>query len=330
MNLKRLLNSCLRLLKGSALLLLGVWTLSIYAQQDPQISQFTLNKMMYNPGFTGIDDVTSVTSLIRNQWVSLDGHPVTRTISIDAPIPTGGVGIMLNHDGIGTESILRFRLNYAFRLMFADKSSFSIGISGGFNQFKLDGSLYRAPGGTYENGTVEHNDPNVPGNVASDLTPDFDFGIYYTRNDVYGGISVTHLLEPKNQIDAVTTNYKRNIYFVTGLNRKMSELVMLRPSILFKTEFAKAQIDLNCNVVYDNDIWVGASYRGITKTNNDALVLMAGMNVTNQFIVGYSYDIHTSSIGRYSSGTHEFVLNYKILGWGIYQGAKLIYCPRFL
>lgn len=330
MHLNLYLNKCIKVVKYLSFLLLIVWNDGLFAQQDPQISQFMINKLLYNPAFTGIDDVTSVTSLIRNQWVGLDGHPVTKSISIDAPIPTGGVGLVVINDVIGTESLTKIYFNYAFRLMYEDRSSLSFGASGGINQFSLDGSIYRSPGGIYENGTIEHNDGKIPNGIVSDNVLDFNFGFYYSGRNIYAGLSVAHLLEPKNKIGSIETYYKRNLYFVTGLDHKLNELFSLRPSLLLKTELNKMQVDLNFNCLYDNNIWFGASFRGITKHNNDAFILMAGMNVTNQFVIGYSYDIHTSSIGKYSSGTHEFVLNYKILGWGIYKGAKLIYCPRFL
>ena len=41
-----------------------------------------------------------------------------------------------------------------------------------------------------------------------------------------------------------------------------------------------------------------------------AVVLMAGLEVFEGLKIGYSYDVQTTSLIRYTQGTHEIVANY--------------------
>ena len=79
-------------------LLTFCFALSSKAQHDPQYSQFMFNKILYNPGFTGIDEVLNASFMGRNQWMGFDGQPVTQSVCVDAPIPTGGLGLVFSND----------------------------------------------------------------------------------------------------------------------------------------------------------------------------------------------------------------------------------------
>ena len=118
-----------------------------FAQQDTQFSQFMLNKMMYNPGFTGIDEVLNATFIGRNQWMGFDGQPVTQMLCVDAPVPTGGLGFTVMSDQVGAQKTSAFALNYAFRLLLPNSGSVAAGFSAGWLQNTLDGQVYRAPDG---------------------------------------------------------------------------------------------------------------------------------------------------------------------------------------
>ena len=65
------------------------------------------------------------------------------------------------------------------------------------------------------------------------------------------------------------------------------------------------QLDLSTRLEYDNKYWGGLSYRF-----QDALILIAGLNITGGLSIGYSYDFPTSKILTASSGSHEVVMLY--------------------
>ncbi len=80
---------------------------------------------------------------------------------------------------------------------------------------------------------------------------------------------------------------------------------MFKPSSLVKTDFSSLQCDLTARVEYDNKYWGGLSYRF-----QDAVMFLAGLNVTGGLSIGYSYDLPTSQIITVSSGSHEILVMY--------------------
>ena len=57
---------------------------------------------------------------------------------------------------------------------------------------------------------------------------------------------------------------------------------------------------------------------------------MLGFKLVKKIKVGYSYDIGLSSLGKYHSGSHEVVINYRIPTILKIKPGKVIYNPRFL
>ena len=78
-------------------------------------------------------------------------------------------------------------------------------------------------------------------------------------------------------------------------------------------------VDLNLKWQYQDIFWVGGSTRLRT-----GFAAMAGMNISNNLNIGYSYDLSTGRLGTVTRGTHEivigFLLNNRYGDW----------CPRAL
>jgi type IX secretion system PorP/SprF family membrane protein len=81
--------------------------------------------------------------------------------------------------------------------------------------------------------------------------------------------------------------------------------VVLVPSLYVKTDFAALQVDLNVNAIIKDKYWGGLTYR-----HQDAIVILAGMELLTGLKIGYSYDITISRLVSYSSGSHEVMIGY--------------------
>ena len=90
-----------------------------------------------------------------------------------------------------------------------------------------------------------------------------------------------------------------------GYDIELNPDITLKPSVFAKYDGTIPQVDINTNVLLQNKFWLGASYR-----LQDAIVILAGLEVTQNLKVGYAYDLTTSDIKSYSSGTHEVMINY--------------------
>ena len=307
------------------------------SQQDVQFSQYMLNKLVYNPGFTGIDEVATVNLVYRDQWMGFDGAPGSQYLSFDTPseVIGGGAGISILNDRLGSQRTTSFGLNYAFRMIFKTPNKSYRSLSAGFgltlNQMSIDGSVFRAPDGDYSNGQTNHNDPFVPNGVASDFNTDLNFGVYYLADDKFLGTAVTHLMGSPLQVGNVITSTARNFNLMAGKEFKIHNYYSMLGSFLYKTTFKKSQLDLNLNMIYNNEVWIGVGMRGVSNVSVDGVIVNIGAHLTNAVSLGYSYDATASGIGTLSGGTHEFLLKYRILNFMF--GRKPIpveYCPRFM
>jgi hypothetical protein len=76
------------------------------------------------------------------------------------------------------------------------------------------------------------------------------------------------------------------------------------------------QPELNVKLQYRDYIWVGGGLRV-----DDGGTVMAGINISNTFNVGYAYDYTTSRLNAFTKGTHEIMIGFTI-------GSRGELCPR--
>jgi type IX secretion system PorP/SprF family membrane protein len=274
------------------------------AQQDPQFSQHQFTKLYYNPGNAGAADAICATLLYRNQYTGFTGGGEPKTAMVTAEMPMdvlhGAIGISAHAlDQLGAGNGLGVRAMYAYR---TDLGPGRIGIGAGIGylQQSLNGKklIYNDAG-----------DQSIPTNNASGGTYDLSLGIYFNTEKLHVGISTNHITENDLKITDSQTNINiklaRHYFFMAGYNIELSPSLSLRPAVLVKSDATEHQVDGNANLMIDNKFWVGAGYR-----LEDAIVLMAGMEIIPNLRLGYSYDLTTSEIKTVSSGTHEIALNY--------------------
>lgn len=294
------------------LLLFIVFCLSVvnsFAQQEPQYSQYMFNMMAVNPAYAGSRDVLSITGLYRNQWVGLEGAPVTQTLTADMPINKEkiGLGLSLSNDQIGLVSTRSITGVYAYRIRFNKKGTLAFGVQGGVVYFN----------GEYSRMVLNPNntsDPAVPNDYVR-YAPVVGTGVYYTTDRFYVGLSVPNLIKytlVDQRINAVATDEKRamkfrHVFFMTGYVVPLSPSVVWKPSLLTKfVAGAPLSFDINSNFWFYDRFAVGASYR-----TGSAILGMAEFQVTPQFRLGYAYDYGTNPLQRFNSGTHEIMLRYE-------------------
>ena len=287
-------------------------------------------KQSYNPAVVGTSGSICFDALYRQQWVSFPGAPKTGLFCFNMPInntPIGpiGAGLTVMSDQIGFQSTIEARAALS-KIITIGTGVLSIGIDAGIYQSKISGT-YTAPTNAYDpqipsnNTSAGSNNPNL-----NKLNPDFGGGIYYTiPNKVYIGISSTHLSDEtlngatgnNNYTPPGTTtplpgayklayNVARHYYVIAGytFNLRSGEDA-LTPNVIIKTDAASTQLDINLTYMYKKMIGLGVSYRV-----QDAIAIMIPVKLAMGLRIAYSYDITTSQIKGYSSGTHEISLGY--------------------
>jgi type IX secretion system PorP/SprF family membrane protein len=268
------------------------------AQQDPQFSQNMFNRLFVNPASAGSSEAICASLLYRAQWVSFDGAPKSGVLGIEAPLFNNkvGVGLSILTDQIGFENTLQGKLaaNYKFNV---GNGKLAIGVDFDFMQHEIDGK-FKAP-------DQSANDPAIPKSAVSGTAFDLGSGIFYNSEKLYVGLSATHLLESEVDLDNFKKEYKRHFYGMIGYTIDLTPTVALKPMVFVKNVTDNTTFDVNLNAHFNDRFWVGVSYR-----NEDAIVGLLGLNITEKLRLGYSYDFTTSDVKDYSDGTHEIMLGY--------------------
>jgi type IX secretion system PorP/SprF family membrane protein len=290
-----------------ALILLKATTGAVNAQYDAMFTQYMFNETFINPAYTGYKDALSVTALQRQQWVGFDGRPVTTIVSIHAPVfrNTMGVGLSFLTEKIGVTTRTLLYASYAYRVKVSSKARLSFGLMGGVhirNEKLTSLSL------------TDQGDPNFSSNLKNVITPNFGFGILYTTDKFYAGLSIPRLIDDELSVTADGLSVqnlgfrlkKFHYYLTVGRIFTVSENLKLKPQLLVKAVYnAPIEFDLNLNALIKDRLWLGASYR-----SGADMSLIAGVQILPQFLFSYSYDFSLTKIKKFNSGSHEIALNY--------------------
>ena len=295
-------------------LLIGIFVLissisTVFAQQDPQYTQYMYNMNILNPAYAGSKGVTSIGLLGRTQWVGVDGAPQTATLSINGPVGKNvGLGFSVIHDEIGPVKEDNVYADFSYTLNLSEEDKFAFGIKAGATFLNVREVI-----------TVDVDPLNVP---VSLIAPNFGVGLMYYNDRFYAGLSVPNFIESryldkKNGISS-TASEKTHYFLTSGYVFDLDENLKLKPSTMLKaTPGAPLSIDLSLNLLIQEKVELGLSHR-----LDDSISGMIGFNISQDLRIGYAYDYTTTNFGEFNSGSHEIMILFDL-------NKKKIKSPRF-
>ncbi|GIV33584.1 MAG: membrane protein [Chitinophagales bacterium] len=314
-----------------------VFSLAVHyamAQNAPVFSNFMHLKTLHNPAASGADGALEVFAVYRTQWVGIQGSPSVQALSLSSPltVANSSVGVLAVNEFQGEERITSAFISYAYEQDFRSWI-LRAGISGGIMQRAIDGARLKAPEGRYDQGIV-HNDVYIPELLSSALTGDISSGILIQTKNLYAGFSANNLLETKARFEwnAYRTEIKNTRYItaMAGYQFRFKGKLTLAPNVIMLSDFNNTQAEVNVILQYKDNIYGGLSLRGFTKSQNDALVVMAGFKLLKRIMIGYSYDFSLSALNAVNTGSHELFVGYRVNVKELLKKGKIIYSPRFL
>lgn len=281
------------------LLLVLLVIFSVNAQQLPQLSQYQFNDYIFNPAVAGSRQTFELRSGHRYQWVGIQDAPRTFTLSGISPVGEKmGVGGYLFTDNVGPTRRTGLQFSYAYHLRLNEQLKLSLSLSAGILQFLIDGSKIQLH---------DPGDPAMDEQLRGQTVADAKFGFLLYHDRFWFGASAPQILRNKVYFldESETLSQMNDHYFVMGGYRlPLGEDFRLEPSFLVKyVSPVPPKLDLTATVHYRNTVWLGATYR-----TNDAWCAMVGYWLGETFQFGYSYDIITSNLRNYSTGSHELML----------------------
>ncbi|MCF8371443.1 MAG: type IX secretion system membrane protein PorP/SprF [Bacteroidales bacterium] len=291
--------------KHIILLILSLFSLAGVGQQTPQFSQRMIDMYQYNPAFVGSKVYSEFMWHNRSQWKGFEGAPKTSSFTFHTRLNRlMGFGISFFKDQIGPQKTVGLKIAYAHHIEM-ERINLAFGLTGDILQYGLDGNLITIQ---------ETNDDAINLEVFDKKwRPDATFGALLYNESFYFGFSMMNMLGStvelfteegqQGNIDLV-----RHYYVNGGYSFSPIRNFDFDPSILWvMARGTPAQFDINLNVQYLGKLLVGFSYR-----MKDAMVLVAGVKVKDHLKIAYSYDIVTSPLKAYNSGSHEIIMSFII------------------
>jgi type IX secretion system PorP/SprF family membrane protein len=279
------------------------FALNINAQQMQLSSQYMFNDFVINPAVAGTKDASFLSLSFRRQWVGMDEAPICQTLSGHTYLGKNvGVGGLVFNESYGPTRITGFGAALSYMFQVSKKTKLSFGINPTFTQFTVNRNrlITEIPG-----------DNTVLNSAQNGLAPDVNIGALWFNDDFNLGVTGFNLIESKKDLydvgKPITNKVNRAIYINGGYRFKVAEKFAIKPSVLYRLMFnAPSQLDGNVQFIYNNNYWLGISYR-----SGDATSILLGMRF-NRIMVGYSYDYTLTKLSTYNSGTHEIFLSLKL------------------
>lgn len=285
------------------LLLLSSTVLS--AQHQPLLSQYMLNGLPLNPGFTGSREALSVAATYRNQWSGFDGAPTTSYLAIHSPLKKEALalGLVVSRDEFGVSKTTGFRLNAAYRTEFYN-GKLSFGLSGGMKQVNNAWD---------ELITQDAGDLAFQAGEVSNWLPDFGAGVYFSNKKWYASLSLPTMTAVRytggNGYDTQLVAGVSHLYFNSGIKLPINADWEIQPSMMMRyLSGSSNQLDLNALMNWKDTFEFGFSYR-----SSRQVVGIVRYYLNPQTSIAYGYDQNFGSLSRYASGSHEITLRYDFI-----------------
>lgn len=300
------------------------------AQQLPQYSQYIRNQFMYNPGAAGIYDFKNITLSSRFAYLGLENAPTTYYASFDMPLglksgskevydpglrtasgiaknpdpQTGkfkhGVGGSLIYDSYGAFQRTSLSGTYAVHIPISKEINMSFGAKVAFSN-----NAFIASRAQVLNPTMDQTYIDFTQNMKNLNRLDLGAGLYIYSRKFFVGFAADQLTRDMVNFGNTSINFNPKVYFngLAGVNIGKGNVVVTPALCVKYMSPAPISIEGTVQVEYKKFLYAGITYR-----NADALVFMAGANISKRFKLGYSYDYNTSKMNLYSRGGHEIIL----------------------
>jgi type IX secretion system PorP/SprF family membrane protein len=280
---------------------------NVYAQQDAMYTHYMYNTLTVNPAYAGSRDALTANLLHRSQWVGFEGAPTSQTFTLHSALNNRkiGLGVSAVNDKTGPVKNMGVNADFAYILKLNETSKLAFGLKGGIDYMEVPLNSLMLD---------DQNDPSFQNNINRTVLPNFGFGMYFQSSRFYTGISCPRLLENNfrtKEINFSTSPVQqvRHYYFIAGGLIRLNDNVDLKPTTFIKvTTAAPVQADLTSSFIINKKFRIGAMFR-----TGDALGVLAGYYINDNFQVGYSFDwSYGLETVKYNYGSHEIMLSYEL------------------
>lgn len=277
------------------------------AQQVGMYAHYFYKPMVYNPAFTGLGDGVNAMLINRTQWAGIKGAPQLNIFTLDGKLSDdkAGLGVTMINDRKGITKRMGGNVSYSYSLPFNDETFLSFGLAVGVMDHTID----------FSKAFIEDlSDPTLFLDVQRKTVFDANAGVAFRWTGLEVGLAIPQIAGNKVKY-AENTNvrmyYTQSRHIMGSVKYKINlseeKGMSIAPQFLMRyVANAPLQFDGNLNFEWRNKFWVGGTYK-----SKYAIGLNAGLHLYKQFSIGYSYDMITGGIGKYSGIAHELMINFR-------------------
>jgi type IX secretion system PorP/SprF family membrane protein len=281
-----------------SLMLMGAFT-SALAQQDVLYGQYVFNNAIINPAQAGIQDQNQWGVLYRNQWVGVDGAPVSKSFFINMRLPRKlGFTFGAYQDEIGPINEVTLQGDLASHVQIASNWY----ASGGIRTM-----VSRTVANLLEVSNIRPGDPRFNQDISTGFYLNVGAGLVVFNKNTFFGAAMPRLVrrEIGNQNNVYSRN-ERHLFVYGGTNIPINTDFTFTPSMLVRaTSDAPVQVDLNALFNYKDLLDIGPAFR-----NHEAIGMIIGLKLDKNWYLGYMYDYPLTEINKVTRQSHEISLRF--------------------
>ena len=269
------------------ILLLIIITCSSYNLQAQLIFDYTNCWHFmgtYNPAAISYQQEAGVTAVARKQWIGFEGSPFGTEFISDVRVDkiNSSFGLVGAFHSAGFLRDFALRGQYAYRFEFTDETYLQAGLDLGFNNTSINNAIWIA----------NANDPNIPASYSNDFGFTLGGGLFFNHPHFLLSLSTLQANEP--YLNEININLTRHYSLITAYKMNFGEAGELMPLINVLSDGTSTSIAANLIATYDHRLSGGIGIR----INN--AILFTGSYSTKSILLGYSFDLTTTTIAQYS------------------------------
>lgn len=272
-----------------------------YSQQTPQRNVYGYNKYSINPAYAGATACTEINFSHLNQWVKIEGAPLTSLFSANGRIGKSfGLGGQVMVDQIGMIQQVSGLVSLSYGFSIANDHHIRIGTSLGYNQYRVDPTSAIA---------FDPDDPIINGGIQAGGTINMELGLMYAWKGLELSVGSKQFIQSTSNMPITGVDgygLRRHLNSLIAYNVNFGDKWRFTPSLFAKGTNNGYQLDMNADVCYKDFIYGGLGYR-----TSVGVIGRLGIQIQDLFFIGYAYEAPMSNIASYSSGSHEVILGIK-------------------
>jgi type IX secretion system PorP/SprF family membrane protein len=313
------------------------------AQVDPHFTQYYAYPAWLNPALTGaFDGQYRVSGIYRSQWGNISSPFTTPGFSLEYTTDKNinlGVSVLNQKAGNGGYNYTTAYGNISYTgLRFGpnDAKRITFGFQAGMIQRRFDRD--KLTFGDQWNPITGYNPSNQTAELLQRTTAtnlDASFGVMYfdaqggKKSNVFVGAALSHLTEFDDDFSggAGTQSFPMRYTVHGGVRFTINPVFSITPNFLWLDQGSANETMLGAYGQYKvnatTDLMLGANYRF-----DDAISPFVGFTHKG-LMMGVSYDISTSELGRLANGASSFEVSLTFIGKKKTKTPEIEFvCPR--